>query len=105
MKDLPLLPSLNETVSEWYSPTRLDIPRNPRRHVAAIHDAFDLIGGVPRLAVWANENPTEFYTKVLSKGIEKQSSVEHSGEIVVRSSVPRTSLDGPFLDAEIVDGD
>ena len=29
--------------------------------VQAFHTAFQMIGGVPRLALWADANPTEFY--------------------------------------------
>lgn len=28
----------------------------------AFQQAFDMIGGVPRLALWADQNPTKFYT-------------------------------------------
>lgn len=33
--------------------------------------AFDMIGGVDRLADWANKNPGEFFTKVFPKVITK----------------------------------
>ena len=92
-------------LSKWYSPVRLDVPRDPRRHIGAIHDTFDLIGGVPRMAVWADENPTEFYTKVLPKGIEKQTAVQHSGEITIVSNIPRSPLDGEYEDADIIPDD
>jgi hypothetical protein len=29
--------------------------------VSAFASAFEMIGGTPRLALWANDNPTEFY--------------------------------------------
>lgn len=38
--------------------------------------AFDMIGGVDRLADWADKNPNEFFTKVFPKVIAKP--VEHS---------------------------
>ena len=44
---------------------RLAVPRNPKFSradvVSAFQSAFELIGGTTRLALWANENPTEFY--------------------------------------------
>jgi hypothetical protein len=44
---------------------RVVVPRNDRftraEVVQAFASAFQMIGGVPRLALWANENPTEFY--------------------------------------------
>ena len=82
-----------EEVSKWYNPVRLNSRRSPTRHAAAVHDAFDLIGGVPRLADWAHTNPTDFYTKLLPKTIEKSTAVEHSGEITIVSKIPRTLLD------------
>lgn len=86
-------------VREWYDPTRLDkVRRAPARSANAVHDAFDLIGGAPRLASWAHENPKDFYTKLFNKTIERSTAVQHSGEITIISKVPRTILDGDFED-------
>ena len=38
--------------------------------------AFDMIGGVDRLAAWAEKNPGDFFTKVFPKVIAKP--VEHN---------------------------
>lgn len=38
--------------------------------------AFDMMGGVDRLADWADKNPGEFFTKVFPKVIAKP--VEHN---------------------------
>lgn len=38
--------------------------------------AFDMMGGVDRLASWADKNPGEFFTKVFPKVIAKP--VEHN---------------------------
>jgi len=44
---------------------KLVVPKNPRFTrsdvVNSFVTAFETIGGVTRLALWANENPTEFY--------------------------------------------
>jgi len=86
-------------VRQWYDPTRLDkVRRSSQRSANAVHDAFDLIGGTPRLAEWAHENPETFYTKLFNKTIERTSAVEHSGEITIVSAIPRTVLDGEFED-------
>ncbi len=49
---------------------KIVVPRDPsfsRKDVVnAFQSAFDLIGGVPRLALWANEHQTDFY-KMYSK--------------------------------------
>lgn len=39
------------------------VPRavSRKRVERAFLNAFELIGGVPRLALWADQNPTEFY--------------------------------------------
>lgn len=37
--------------------------------------AFEMIGGVDRLASWADQNPGEFYTKMFSKTITKEVEV------------------------------
>ena len=45
--------------------SRVTIPKNDKfsRHdvVTSFASAFEMIGGTMRLALWANENPTEFY--------------------------------------------
>jgi hypothetical protein len=45
--------------------TKLPIPRNQKFSrsdvVNSFASAFTMIGGTPRLALWANENPGEFY--------------------------------------------
>lgn len=43
---------------------RKSLPRylNAKDARAAFQSAFELIGGVPRLAVWADKNPTQFYS-------------------------------------------
>lgn len=40
--------------------------------------AFEMIGGVERLADWADKNPSEFYTKIFTKTITKEVEVSAS---------------------------
>lgn len=40
---------------------------------------FEMIGGVERMADWADKNPGDFYTKLLPKVIAKE--VEHTGSV------------------------
>ena len=58
---------------------RLCVPKNPRFSradvVSAFQSAFELIGGTPRLALWANDNPTEFY-KLFGKLLPSATQVE-----------------------------
>jgi hypothetical protein len=85
--------------ARFYDVSRLDsVKRSPRRTNNAVHDAFDLIGGVPRLAVWADKNPGEFFTKLLPKTLQTHQQQEHSGVITIVSKVPRTAIDGEYTD-------
>ena len=78
--------------------TVLRIPRNKdfsrKQVVQAFQDAFDLIGGVPRLAVWAHTNPTDFY-KLYSKMLPSQASsaLGESNEMVIKHVLPKSTLD------------
>lgn len=38
----------------------------------AVMTAFEMIGGVKRMAEWADENPGEFYTKMFAKTITRE---------------------------------
>jgi len=94
-----LHPSGVEEIARFYDVTRLDrVRRSPRRANNAVHDAFDLIGGVPRLAMWADANPGEFYCKLLTRTMQTHQQQEHSGEIRIISAVPRTAIDGDVID-------
>lgn len=56
--------------------------------------AFESIGGVSRLALWANEHPTEFYV-LLSKLFPKEIEQKVKGSIVVQHALARNAaLDG-----------
>ena len=74
---------------------RIAIPRSKdlRRQqvVNAFQDAFHLIGGTPRLALWADENPSEFY-RLYSKLLPKEQK-ETDKEIVINHVLPKGALD------------
>lgn len=61
--------------------------------------AFDMIGGVDRLAAWAEKNPTDFFTKVFPKVIAKP--VEHNISEGVEDLLAR--LDGGEH-AQVIEG-
>lgn len=72
------------------------IPRQLNRAevVAAFQDSFDMIGGVPRMALWAEEHPTEFYrlyAKLLPSSAAQQ--IGDKDEMVIRHVLPRSALD------------
>jgi hypothetical protein len=76
--------------------TTVRVPRSGdlkrSRVVNAFQDAFELIGGTPRLAIWADENPTEFY-RLYSKLMPKESTTESTGTTTIRHILPRGKLD------------
>lgn len=47
-----------------------------RMRAATVDAVFQMMGGVERLADWAQKNPGEFYTKVWAKGMSKPISIE-----------------------------
>jgi hypothetical protein len=78
--------------------TTVRVPRTPdlkrTQVVDAFLDAMQLIGGTPRLALWANENPTEFfklYAKLAPRQLEQET--KHDGGIKIVHVLPRGKLD------------
>jgi len=76
--------------------SKISVPRELQRKrvVNAFQDAFELIGGVPRLAHWADQSPSAFYklyARLLPTTAQQQ--LEHSGEIIVKHVLPRGPLD------------
>jgi hypothetical protein len=90
------LQPLEEMAVSGNGVTRLTLPREVKRErvVHAFQEAFELIGGVPRLAHWADQSPSAFY-KLYARLLPTQANqqLEHSGEIRVRHILPRGPLD------------
>lgn len=65
----------------------------------AFHEVFDLIGGVPRLALWAN-NPENYgeFLKLYSKLLPKEAARADGGVINFVSSIPDSPLNDPKPD-------
>jgi len=78
--------------------TRLSIPSNrdfTRKDVVrAFTNAFELIGGMPRLALWAHNNEGDFY-KLYSRLLPSQASsaLGEANELVIKHVLPRGPLD------------
>lgn len=66
----------------------------------AVLTAFEMIGGVERMAEWADENPGEFFTKLFSKTIQRSEEVD-VGEGIEGMLDRLDHFDGD----EIIDGD
>ena len=87
------------TLSQLAQPeTTVRIPRTKefkrQQVISAFANAFELIGGVPRLALWAHSNPTEFF-KLYGKLLPTNDSAAlgEQSQLVVRHVLPRSPLD------------
>ncbi len=66
---------------------------NRQRVMQNFMDSFELIGGVPRLAMWANEHPGEFY-RLYSKLMPSQSiNIMNNTQNVIKHVLPPSKLD------------
>lgn len=66
---------------------------------ATVMAAFHQIGGVNRLANWADTNPTDFFTKLLPKIIQRSQSVDISGSVTIDDAIARletNTIEGSF---------
>jgi hypothetical protein len=65
--------------------------------------AFEMIGGVERMADWADKNPGEFYTKLFPKVISKEVEVTASEgieELLLRLDSKEHQTPEPAVDAD-----
>ena len=78
--------------------TRMRIPQNKdfsRKDVVnAFQNAFELIGGTPRLALWAHQNEGDFF-KLYSRLLPSQASsaLGEANELIIKHVLPRGPLD------------
>lgn len=86
-----------QTMEQLATPgTTLRIPKN--RHfnrqqvVQAFQNAFELIGGVPRLAIWANTHETSFF-KLYARMMPKDTEHKDQAQIIIKHVLPRGALD------------
>lgn len=56
---------------------------------AAVMSVFEQIGGVERMAIWSDQNPTDFFCKVFPKMISRSTAVEHSGSVTIDDAISR----------------
>lgn len=59
--DLPISPELLSLLSRDMLGDALPPVLKTSKAAKAFEQAFELIGGVPRLALWADRNPSKFY--------------------------------------------
>ena len=68
---------------------------------AIVLSAFEMIGGLPRMAAWADQNPTDFYTKLFPKMISRSQQVDVSGTLTIDDAISRleNTIEGEFEEA------
>lgn len=65
--------------------------------------AFEMIGGVDRLADWADKNPGEFFTKLYPKVITKEHEIAVGAgveDLLQRLDAAERAGDGPVVEAD-----
>lgn len=64
------------------------------KFLCAMDEAFELIGGVPRLAMWADANPTEFY-RLYGKTLPQTNLIDLAAKMQMQilPALPRGPLD------------
>ena len=70
---------------------------------AAVLSVFEQIGGVKRMADWADTNPTDFFTKVFPKIMQRSTAVEHSGTLTIDDAITRLERMEEPIDTEFYD--
>lgn len=65
-----------------------------QKFLQAMDEAFELIGGVPRFAMWAHTNTTEFY-KLMGKTIPQSNMLDIMGKLEhhILPALPPSALD------------
>jgi hypothetical protein len=87
-ESLPITPSINEvegSLNALASAPKLPAYVKTRNVREQFQHAFEMIGGIPRLALWAHTNPDKFYM-LYSKLIPAQVTGEGGGAIKVELS-------------------
>lgn len=67
---------------------------------ALVMSVFEQIGGAPRMAAWADSNPTDFYTKLFPKMISRSQQVDVNGTLTIDDAISRLERmdEGQFIE-------
>lgn len=64
---------------------------------AVVMSVFEQIGGIRRMAEWADGNPTDYFTKIFPKMISRSQQVDVSGTLTIDDAISRLErLDAPI---------
>jgi hypothetical protein len=66
---------------------------------AIVMSCFEQIGGLPRMAAWADTNPTDFFTKLFPKMISRSQQVDVSGTLTIDDAINRLERMGDTVEA------
>lgn len=67
---------------------------------AVVMSVFEQLGGVNRMAAWADSNYTDFATKLFPKMIQRSQHVDHSGTITIDDAISRLERFDDTIDAD-----
>lgn len=56
---------------------------------AIVISCHEQIGGLARMVQWADSNPTDFYTKLFPKLIQRSAQVDVSGTVTIDDAISR----------------
>lgn len=70
---------------------------------AVVMAVFEQIGGVQRFASWADQNPTDYYTKLLPKAMSRIAQVDHSVSVTLDDAITR--LESQTIEADYTEVD
>jgi hypothetical protein len=65
---------------------------------ALVLSCFEQIGGLPRMAQWADTNPTDFYTKLFPKMITRAQQVDVSAAVSLDDALDRLDREAQIID-------
>lgn len=65
---------------------------------AVVLACFEQMGGLQRMAAWADDNPSDFYTKLMPKLIQRSAQVDVSGTVTIDDAISR-------LESQPIEGD
>lgn len=72
---------------------------------AVVLACYEQMGGLNRMQAWADSNPTDFYTKLFPKLIQRSTQVDVSGTVTIDDAISR--LEGQAVEghySDVADG-